>query len=149
MEFDDEGGLVIRLRGWKAVAAVVVALVAVVGVRVQQYSTLEEEATEQLVSHLQTAYLRPLVDEARAAMEAGAVDETRLEALAELPEIEIVEIRAKGGGSDVVARVEYRVNGEAPGPEETPKYFKMYYSTLTGWGVEYEVSALRYWMALI
>jgi hypothetical protein len=149
MERDDEGGVVIlRLHGWKALAVIALTVVGVVAARMYQYERLEAEATEQLRSHLELRYLAPLVEEARAGMDDGAVAAETLERLANLPEIEIVAIRAKGSGSDVVARVEYLLDGSAPPAGEAPLYFKMHYSYLTGWGVEHETTALRYYMTL-
>jgi uncharacterized protein HemX len=142
----------IKVTGWKAIAVVVV-VVAIVAFRfVSQNRTLQTEAVEQIKTELAAEYARQLLPQLQQAAQAQSpADEAQTEQLVRqlsTDNIEITSITARGSGDDIVARVDIVVDGGLPSDGKSTRYYKMEYSTVTGWRFRYEVGKWSYYLTL-
>jgi hypothetical protein len=131
----------ITLRGWPAVIALVV-IVGLYGLTfVVSRRALDEEGLtpirQQLIGEY-TAALLPDVD-------PQDPDPAAVERLTALERIEFASVSVRGFGSDVIVRVEPRVDGEPPPDGRSARYFRMSYSSLTGWRMRGQTTAWRYY----
>lgn len=137
----------IELKGFKAVAALLVIAAVAVGKLALERRTLQTEAADELKFRLSAEYLGEGLAEfdSIAAMpeeEARAMTDELLQRA----EVEFSDISARGSGDDVAVRVEIRVAGDDPPDGERVRYFLMSHSSLTGWRVLRETWALSYYL---
>lgn len=102
---------------------------------------LDDEALAPIRQQLQgetTAALLPGVDPQNP-------DPTAVDRLTALQRIEFASVSVRGFGSEVIVRVEPRVDGEPPPDGRRTRYYRMTYSTLTGWRLRHESTAWRYY----
>ncbi len=142
----------IKVTGWKAIASIVI-VVAIVAFRfVSHTRTLPPAAVDPITTELAAEYARQLLPQLQQAAQAQSpVDEAQTEQLVRqlsTDNIEITSIAARGGGDDIVARVDIVVDGGLPSDGKTTRYYKMEYSTVTGWRVRYEVGKWSYYLTL-
>ncbi len=138
----------IELKGWSAVLAIVVITVAVVGKSMLERSTLESGAAELIRLQLRGEYsAREL-----AGVDVSKLSEAEMEAAAEellaLNSIALTSVSARGGGDDVIVKVEIQVAGGDPPDGKRVRYFRMSHGAVTGWRVERETTALSYYFKL-
>jgi hypothetical protein len=134
----------VTLTGWPAVIVIVLAL-GIYGLTfVVSREALDDEALAPIRLQLQGEYaLKLLPDVDPATPDPGAV-----ERITELDRLELTSVSARGSGEDVVVRVEPRVNGQVPPDGREVRYYRMSYSTLTGWRVQHETTAFSYYTKL-
>ncbi|NIR46742.1 MAG: hypothetical protein GWN99_20260 [Gemmatimonadetes bacterium] len=138
----------IKLKGWSAVAALVVIGAVLGGKLLMERSTLETEAMEQLKLTLQGEYGSYLLHDVDADRLTNEEMEAKAAELLELQDIRFTSIKARGRGDDVRVRVEVEVAGGDPPDGERVRYYKLSHSTLTGWRVRREITALSYYLKL-
>lgn len=136
------------LKGWSAVLAIVVTTAAVVGKSMLERSTLESGAAELIKLQLRGEYsAREL-----AGVDVSKLSEAEMEAAAEellaLNSIALTSVSARGGGDDVIVKVEIQVAGGDPPDGKRVRYFRMSHGAVTGWRVERETTALSYYFKL-
>ncbi len=140
----------IRVTGWKAIVVLIIA-VAFVGYRYYSVrTTLETGAADELRFWLAAEYIAqglPALEEAVERGDAAAAEEQAREIIAR-DRIEFTEMSARGEPDDVVVRVKIRVDGRAPPDGEEVRYFRMRHSTVTGWRMRWETTALGYYLML-
>ncbi len=138
----------IELKGWTAIAVLVVVVAVLAGKFLVERSTLESEAAEEIKFWLRGDY----VSQGLQGVDPEQMTEEELQAAGEellgLNEIEFSSIGARGRGDDIVVRVEVQVAGADPPDGERVRYFKMSHSTVTGWRVRREATALSYYLKL-
>ncbi len=138
----------VELKGWKAVAALAVIVAVLAGKFLAERSTLESEAADELKFWLRAEYLahgmQGFDPESMTEQEA----EARAEELLSLNEVVFTSIKARGRGDDIVVKVEVQVAGKDPPTGDPVRYFKMSHSTVTGWRVRWETTALSYYLKL-
>lgn len=105
--------------------------------------TLDSNARERIEEQLEARYLRG----ALADVGGGIPDSEQVEALLRSGRVEIQSLRARGTPGDMVVRVDATVDGQPPPDGETVTYWRMSYSTVTGWRVERATTALSWWLA--
>lgn len=136
----------IRLTGWKALVGVVV-LVGFVGYRyAAMRATLATDAADELRLWLAGEYQAaglPELERALAAGDRAAAERSAAEIIAR-DRISFRDLRARGEPNDVVVRAEIAVDGRPPPVGGAVRYFRMQYSTLTGWRLARETTALSY-----
>jgi hypothetical protein len=134
----------IELKGWKAIAVLLVIGAVVVGKFAAERSSLATEAADELKLWLRGEYMSAGlqgVDPGRLSAEEAEAKGAELLAL---NDIEFTEISARGRGDDVVVKVEIEVNGADPPDGDRVRYFRMSHSAVTGWRVRRETTALSY-----
>ena len=131
-----------------------VALVVIAAVMGFQYfsrkQSLQTQAVDAIKVQLVAEYTRYHLPELQRATTDAAIGEARIkEIVGQLrpDNIDIVSIKARGSDGDYVARVEIRVAGAEPPDGKPVRYFRMSHSSLTGWFVEHEASAVSYYLA--
>lgn len=138
----------IELKGWKAIAALAVIVAVIAGTFLAERSTLESEAADELKVWIRSEYLA----RGMHGIDSGQMTEEELQAKGEellsLNEVQFTSINARGRGDDIVVKVEIRVAGEEPPDGEPVRYFRMSHSTVTGWRVRRETTALSYYLKL-
>jgi hypothetical protein len=136
----------IELTGGKAIAALLIIAAIVGGKFVLERSTLTTEAAEELKLYLRGEYASRMLHDFDTE---GATDE-ELEAkgaeLLKLEDIQFTKMSARGRGEDVRVRLEIQVGGADPPDGKRVRYYLMSHSTLTGWRVRWEISALSYYL---
>jgi hypothetical protein len=141
---DRKGRLVatIRVTGWKAVAVLV--LVAALGVFrfVTARDALDADAQQQLGMWLRGEYASRYL----AAIRPDSLTPEQVQDLLRLDRIEFPSIRGIGTPDDMVVRVEITVDGGPPPDGRAVRYWRMRYSTITGWRMEREANALLYYL---
>jgi ABC-type uncharacterized transport system substrate-binding protein len=146
-------GTQIKLTGWKAIAVVAVVVAIVTFRLVSQNRTLQTDAVDQIKTELAAEYARQLLPQLQRAAQnpQSPTDESETEQLVRKlsrDNIEIASIAARGRGDDIVVQVEIEVDGGPPPDGESTRYYKMEYSTVTGWRLRYEVGKWSYVLTL-
>ena len=136
-----------KFKGWMAVPV----LLLVIGFFAYKFfaikSTLASEATQELKLQLQGEYTSiGLKGIDIQKLDRHRVD-PRVQKLLDASKVEFVSVSSKGT-DPVYIRVEIRVNGNEPPDGKPVRYYKMKYSTLTGWRVLREVSWWSYYSRL-
>jgi hypothetical protein len=138
----------LELKGWKAIAALTLIIVILVATFRAERSTLESEAADELKVWIRSEYLARGLH----GVDPGQLTEEELQAKGEellsLSEVQFTSISARGRGDDIVVKVEIRVSGEEPPDGKPVRYFRMSHSTVTGWRVRRETTALSYYLKL-
>ena len=133
------------LTGWKAV----LVLVAFGGFgawrMLSAYHTLDTEARAHIESQLEARYLRMTLGEIGESLPT----EAQVEELMQAGTVEIRSLSARGTPDDMVVKVEASVDGGMPPDGEPVSYWRVTHSTILGWRVERETTALRWWLALL
>lgn len=142
----------IKLTGSRAwvVAILVIGLIALRSFNAR--TTLDTQGRETLREWVALELQRPLLAETSAAMEAGELDERAMEAqAAELlaaGEVQIASMRAKGPMDDLVVRIELEPSPGLPPGTELVRYYRMEYSTVTGWRHRGNTSAVSWYLKI-
>ncbi|MGD2215440.1 MAG: hypothetical protein PVJ64_01735 [Gemmatimonadales bacterium] len=137
-----------ELKGWKAVAALAVIVVVLVAMFRAERSTLETEAADELRVWIRSDYLSSGLHGVDPAQLTEEELQAKGEELLTLSDVEFTSIGARGRGDDIVVRVEIQVAGGEPPDGKPVRYFKMSHSTVTGWRVRRETTALSYYLKL-
>ena len=139
---------VLRITGWKAVAV----LIVIVAFAVYRYQgareTLPTDGADELKLWLTSEYISeglPGLEQAIEADDSAAVDALANEILSR-DRVTFRSINAHGALDDVVVRVDIRVDAGPPPVGDQVRYFRMSYSTITGWMTDYETTAVAYWL---
>jgi hypothetical protein len=131
-----------QLRGFPAVAAILVVLGFGAYRMHSMQTTLETDAVDELKFWIVSDYARDtlasLPKDVNAVSDAQAMETA--EKVRALERIEFTSINAKGmwksgKDSDVVVKVDLRVDGKIPPDGEPTRYYKMRYSSISGWRV--------------
>jgi len=138
----------IELKGWKAIAALVIIAAAIVWKFAAERSTLATEAADEIKLWLRAEYLAAGMEGFDPSQLSEEEAQAKGEELLGLSEIEFTSIGARGRGDDIVVKVEVRVAGKDPPDGRRTRYFRMSHSTVTGWRVRWEASAFSYYLKL-
>jgi hypothetical protein len=134
----------VTLTGWPAVIVIILA-VGIYGLTfVVSRRALDDEALAPIKLQLQGEYASALLP----GVDPAAPDPEAVKRITELEQLELTSVSARGSGEDVVVRVEPRVNGQIPPDGKEVRYYRMSYSTLTGWRVRHETTAFSYYTKL-
>ena len=140
----------IKLTGWKAVIVIVAVIGFVIFKLNVQTKALQTEGVEEVKRWLLLESARAALPDMRKALENPAENTGYLEKMAkdlQLENFEIVSVTRHGVGERIVARVEVRYKGESVSEGMGVRYFRMKYSTVTGWRVIHETTKLNYYLA--
>jgi len=131
----------VTLTGWKAVV-VLAAMAAFAGYRmVSARDTLDTQGREELEMWIRAEVLTPiLADTTLGLAERGAQ-------LVEASRVSIRSIAARGPLDDMVVKVELDPNPAYPAGTELVRYYRMSYSTLTGWMYEHDSNVVSWYLA--
>jgi hypothetical protein len=139
-----------QLSGWKAIAVIGI-VVAVAGYRFMAVrTTLETGGADELKMWVLADYVRQGLPALEQALEGGDMQaaETQAQQLIASERIQFTEMKARGTPDDLVVRVKIRVDGGRPPDGREVRYFRMSHSTITGWRMERETSALGYYLKI-
>jgi hypothetical protein len=131
----------IRLKGWQAVV-VLLAIVAFLGFRfATARATVGTEGAEVLRQWVAAEYQRYHLDRTDLS------DEERARVLLATDSVRFRTVSGRGSPDDMVVRVE--IEPSSAHPPDTPyvRYYRMEYSTVTGWHHRGNVTALAYHLA--
>jgi hypothetical protein len=138
----------IELKGWKAIAALAIIAAVIGGKFLFERSTLAAEAGEEIKLHLRGEYASLLLH----GVDTDALTDEEMEAKAQellkLEDIQFTSMSARGRGEDVRVRLEIQVSGEDPPDGKPVRYYRLSHSTITGWRVRREITALSYYLKL-
>jgi hypothetical protein len=140
--------MTIKLKGWNAVAALALIGAFIVGKVMMERSTLETEAAEEIKFWLRADYMSAGLLGFDPAQMTEEEAEARVQELLSLNDIVFTSIRARGRGDDVAVKIEIQVAGKDPPDGKRTRYYRMTHSTLTGWRVKHESTALSYYLKL-
>jgi len=138
----------IRVTGWKAIAVLVI-VAAFVGFRYNAMrSTVATEAADELRFWLAAEYMSMGLPALEQAIESGDAAAAELQAreIVARDRIEFPSLTARGAPDDVVVRAEILVDGDTPPDGQSVRYFLMEHSTVTGWRMRREVTAVSYYL---
>jgi hypothetical protein len=134
----------IKLTGKPAIAVAVLAVLAFGFQLVASRKALDDEALAPIKLQLQGEYTSKLLP----TIDPDDPDPDAVQKLLELDSIELGSVSVRGSGEDVVVRVEPRVRGALPPDGKGVRYFRMSYSSMTGWRVRTETTAFSYYTKL-
>ena len=138
----------IELTGPKAIVALLIIVAVIVGKFMMERSTLASEATPEIKLYLQGEYVADgLKDFDTAAMTDEEIA-AKAQELLKLDQIEFTSISARGRGDDVRVKLEIQVAGQDPPDGRRVRYYQLSHSTVTGWRVRREITALSYYLKL-
>ncbi len=138
----------IQLTGWKAIAALLIIAAVIVGKFIMERSTLAGEATQEIKLVLQGEYVAAGLKDVDTAAMSEAEIAAKAEELLKLDQIEFTSISARGRGDDVRVKLEIQVAGQDPPDGKSVRYYQLSHSTVTGWRVRREITALSYYLKL-
>lgn len=137
------GAVTFTLTGWKAVALIVVVVAFGAYRFTRARAALEGQGRETLEAWIVGEIQRPLLaDTTLSLAEKG-------DALLEASRLTIRTLDARGPLDDVQVRVELEPSSGLPPGFELVRYYRMRYSSLTGWSHKGRGSALSYWLAFL
>ncbi|MFC1522568.1 hypothetical protein ACFL6Y_09180 [Elusimicrobiota bacterium] len=147
----EEHGSGKKLTGW----GIIIAILMIGGFIAVKFHlgqiTVKMGAKKVLKARLVTECFRELP---LNSMKPGKMSEKELEQVGEkvsdtlkkIDRIEIKSISALGRGVNIVVRAEILVDGKVPAGKKRVRYFRMKYSTLTGWRYKRETTASSYYL---
>ena len=131
----------IRIKGFPA-AVIIVALAAFAGFRLLQAdSTLDGDGREVLHQWIAAEYARYQL--ARTDL----TDQERVPFLLASDSVEFRSLSARGRPDRTVVRVELEPNSAQPPDAPMVRYYRMRYSTVTGWQLGREVTVVSYYLS--
>lgn len=138
----DMSGKTMTFTGWKAVPV----LVVVVGVAVFRIATVRAKIDTQgraaLETWVQQEIIRPiLADTTRSLAERGA-------AIQEASSVTIRSLEVRGPLKNAVVRVELAPSPALPPGAPLVRYYRMQYSTFTGWRHRGSATVLSWYLAV-
>lgn len=133
----------VTLTGWKAVVALVV-VAALVGIRwTTARRALDTQGRQALEEWVALELQRPLLADSTLSMEEQA------RAILDAGEVRIRSLSARGPLDDLVVRVELEPSPGLPAGTELVRYYRMEYSTLTGWRHRGDAGALTWYLSIL
>jgi len=141
----------IKLSGWRAVLALVVAAGFVVFRFETQSGALESQGVQKVRNWLMAESARAVLPSMQKAMNDPNGNDKYLTDVAKNfreKNFQIVSVTRHGSGSSVVVRVEVRFKGKSPSGGMNVRYLRMRYSMLTGWSVLREATKWDYYRAV-
>jgi hypothetical protein len=133
----------VRLTGWKAVA-VLVLLLGFVGFRwVTARSALDSQGREALEQWIALELQRPMLADTTGDPADRAQD------LLSAGKVRIRSMSAHGPLDNMVVRVELEPSADLPAGTELTRYYRMQYSSLTGWRHRGNATALSWYLAIL
>jgi hypothetical protein len=136
-------------RAW-VVAVLIIGLIALRSFNAR--TTLDTQGRETLREWVALELQRPLLDEASAGMESGEMDEAAMEGQAQAilaaGDVRIASMRAKGPLDDLVVRIELEPSPGLPPGTERVRYYRMEYSSVTGWRHRGDATALSWYLKI-
>jgi hypothetical protein len=132
----------VTLTGWKAVA-VLVLVAGFVGFRwMTARDALNTEGRDYLEEWIALELQRPiLADTTRALEERG-------EAVLAAANVQIRAMSGHGSLDDLVVKVELEPSADLPAGTELVRYYRMEYSSITGWTHRGDATALSYYLSI-
>ena len=132
----------VTLTGWKAVA-VLVLVAGFIGFRwMTARDALNTEGREYLEQWIALELQRPiLADTARDLQERG-------EAVLGAANVQIRAMSGHGSLDDLVVKVELEPSSDLPPATELVRYYRLRYSSITGWTHRADASALSYYLSI-
>lgn len=131
----------IRIKGLPAVV-IILALAAFAGFRLLQASTtLDGDGREVLRQWIAAEYARYQL--ARTDL----TDEERVPLLLATDSVEFRSLSGRGRPDRTIVRVEVAPGSAQPPDSPVVRYYRMEYSTITGWRLEREVSVVSYYLS--
>jgi hypothetical protein len=138
----------LKVTGWKAIV-VLIAIVAFALYRFQAArETLPTDGADEIKLWLTSEYISaglPALEQAVDANDSIAVTAMANEILSR-DRVTFRTISARGALDDLVVKVDIRVDGGPPPVGDDTRYFRMHYSTVTGWIMDYETNAVAYYL---
>ncbi|MFC1522780.1 hypothetical protein ACFL6Y_10265 [Elusimicrobiota bacterium] len=148
-----DGKPTVKLSGWSAIVAIVLAGAFMV-VRYQMIQTsVNTKGKAVLKRELATQYYRNILEgkdpSKMSAQEVNELGDQVMSAKKKIDKITFKSMSARRGrDNEVLVRAEILVDGKAPPKGEAVRYFRMTYSSITGWRYRYETSAFTYYLHL-
>lgn len=134
-------GKTVSLSGWKAVV-VLIALVGFGGVRlVTARAKIDTQGRAALEKWVQGEVIRPLLaDTTRSLQEKGA-------AILKASSISIKSLEVRGSLKNAVVRVELDPSPALPAGTDLVRYYRMRYSSISGWTHQGSATELSWYLA--
>lgn len=138
----------IKITGWKALV-VLLAIVAFAVYRFQSArAALPTDGADELKLWLTSEYISeglPALEQAIEANDSAAVSDAVNQVLSR-DRLTFRKIDARGLLDDMVVRVDILVDGGTPPVGSRVRYFRMHYSTITGWVMDHETTSVAYFL---
>jgi len=132
----------IQLKGGKAVVVAVLVL-GFAGFRmVTARTTLETQGRQELQDWVTMEIRQPLLDDESLSLEEKG------QAVLAVGNVEIRSMRARGTMDNLIVRIELEPSGDLPEGTELVRYYRMEYSTITGWRHRGNATAVSYYLKL-
>lgn len=134
-------GKTVGITGWKAILVLIV-LVSVGGFRLTTARTkIDTQGRAALERWVQAEMIRPLLaDTTRSLQERGA-------AMLEASSVTIKSLSVRGPSRNAVVRVELNPSPALPPGTDLVRYYRMQYSSISGWTHRGSATALNWYLA--
>ena len=117
----------IQLTGWKAVIVGVLVVGAAGYGMVTARTTLDTQGRQALEEWVAGELQRPLLNDESLSLEEKG------QALLDAGDVEIRSMKARGRLDNLVVRIELEPGDHLPAGTELVRYYRMEYSTISGW----------------
>lgn len=138
------------LTGWKAIVAVIVAVVVGGYTLFMRNTTLDTQARDVIRTWVAAEYTGKALSKWEGtdyAQNPPLAQQSADEILA-ATRVTIPSIKAKGSKREPIVRVEILVDGKPPGDGQGIRYYKMKFSPVMGWTMGHKVTAFSYYTKL-
>jgi hypothetical protein len=138
----------LKITGWKAVVVLLMIFAFAVYRFQAARAALPTDGADEIKLWLTSEYISaglPALERAVEANDSAAVADMSNEILSR-DRVTFRTISARGAFDDLVVKVDVRVDGVAPPVGDRVRYFRMHFSTVTGWIMDYETTAVAYWL---
>lgn len=131
----------IRIKGIPAVLLIIVLAAFAVFRLTQASATLDKDGREVLRQWIAAEYSRYHL------ARDDVTDEERVPFLLASDSVEFLSLSGRGRPDRTIVRVEVAPGSARPPDTPAVRYYRMEYSTITGWRLERQVSAVSYYLS--
>lgn len=134
-----------QLRGVPALVAVVLFALFALWRTTSARADLETGAAGELTQWLRAEYAR---ERLAGITDAGTLASGAIDSLIATQNVTFTSIEARGAPDDMIVRIVIQVDGRPPADGREVRYYRMSHSTINGWRLRGETTALAYWLKL-
>ena len=137
--------LKIPIKGWAALPVALALMGFLVYRMLTIQSTLASEASEELRFWLRAQYAREALGEIDVEKLDKRQVDPKVQRILDARKVEVISIRARGT-DPIYVKIRIQVDGREPPDGRSTRYYIMEHSSVSGWRVRREISALAYYL---
>ena len=139
-----------NIERWKTIIFFIILIVWGVYHYTATQRSLGDDAKQLIRAWISSEYLISAMQNQNKPIEKMTEKEMEKygKVLLKLQDVVITSLKARGRGGNVIARVEFCINGGTPFEGKSVRYFKIKYRSACGWQMEHETDAISYYLKI-